>query len=57
MVYFFYAVMKQSQQLSTSQPFFELYKLFKKYEKKYATVIDNKLQRYSQSLLLSFARW
>jgi hypothetical protein len=45
MVYFFYAVMKQSQQLSTSQPFFELYKLFKKYEKKYATVIDNKLQR------------
>jgi flagellar hook-basal body complex protein FliE len=44
MVYFFYAVMKQSQQLSTSQPFFELYKLFKKYEKKYATVIDNKLQ-------------
>lgn len=51
MVYYFYAVMKQAQQLSTSQPFFELYKLFKKYEKKYASVIDNKLTRYTSDKL------
>jgi len=51
MVYYFYAVMKQAQQLSTSQPFFELYKLFKKYGKKYAGVLDSKLQRLDFELL------
>jgi hypothetical protein len=49
LVCFFGAVMNQTQLLSNSQPYFELYKLFKKYLKRYCHILESKLPTASTS--------
>eukprot|EP01102_Stenamoeba_stenopodia_P022198 TRINITY_DN9163_c0_g2_i1.p1 TRINITY_DN9163_c0_g2~~TRINITY_DN9163_c0_g2_i1.p1 ORF type:complete len:354 (+),score=94.55 TRINITY_DN9163_c0_g2_i1:1-1062(+) len=46
-VFYFNQTMKRGSALTKAQPFFELYKLFKKYFYRYAEVLKNKLPTYN----------